>query len=51
MRNLSIYTVTTVGVYRRRRMFAESILNPSGWRSIFEVRGPNVWHVIFQAQP
>ncbi len=36
MRNLSIYSVTTVGSYRRRRMFAESILNPSQWRSIFQ---------------
>ena len=38
MRDLSIYTVTEVGVYRRRRMFAESILNPSQWRTIFEHR-------------
>lgn len=36
MRNLDLYTVTRVGVYRRRRMFAESILNPSVWRSIFQ---------------
>jgi hypothetical protein len=36
MRNLSIYTVTTVGVYRRRRMFVESVLNPFQWRTIFQ---------------
>ena len=38
MRNLDLYTVTEVGVYRRRRMFAESILNPNVWRSILEHR-------------
>jgi hypothetical protein len=40
MRNLSIYTATAepVGraVWPRRRMFAESILNPSQWRTIFQ---------------